>query len=455
MLAYITPPYKLSKTLTAPDREVIFVIDQSGSMAGPSIKQAKSSLIEALGQLKPQDKFQIIRFNNQMSQLFSASKTADRETIDTAQDWVRSIKAEGGTEMLPAMLEALKDPNPKAPTLRQVIFLTDGAIGNERQLFEAIKSQKGRSRIFTVGIGSAPNSFFMSRAAEVGRGTFTHIGDIAEVKSQMGSLFTQLTTPAATDLEIELEGAEGVEASPSDLPDLYLGEPVIVAIKAQKLGDKLTLKGRFDNQPWSMSVDLAKAAKSQAIGKLWARGKIRQLENERLLSNNNTALDKAIESLGLQHHLVTRLTSLVAIDVTPSRPSETPLDSKKVPLNLPDGWEMDKVFGAEAEMAAQAPQGLRSQAMTSPTARIKKSGISQRFAASATLLAVKPAPQSAPMQMASAQNTQPQIMLPKTATSSDLMIILGIALLSLAGSLFAWMQWRQIGPNAGSNSKAS
>lgn len=442
LLAYITPPYKLTKTLTGPPREVIFVIDQSGSMAGPSIRQAKSSLIEALGQLKPEDKFQIIRFNNQMNQLFSDTKAADHKTIDMAQNWVRSIKAEGGTQMLPAMLEALQDKNPSAATLRQVIFLTDGAIGNERQLFEAVKSQKGRSRIFTVGIGSAPNSFFMSRAAEVGRGTFTHIGDINEVKSQMAALFTQLTTPAATDLEIILEGGEGVEASPSALPDLYLGEPVILAIKAKNLGDKLTLKGRFDNQPWTMSIDVSKAAKSQAIDKLWARGKIRQLENERLLSNNNKAVDKAIEGLGLKHHLVTRLTSLVAIDVTPSRPSETPLDTKKVPLNLPDGWRMDKLFG-DAEMATE-PQSPTSQAKAKPSTRAKRMGIAA-FDSAAPLLAVKPAPQSAPMQVAMAPNTQNQIMLPKTATSSDLLILLGIALLLLAGSLFAWMQWRQIG----------
>ena len=347
----------------------------------------------------------------------------------------------------PRCWQHLQDHDPNAATLRQVVFLTDGAIGNERQLFEAVKSKKGRSRIFTVGIGSAPNSFFMSRAAEVGRGTFTHIGDISEVKDKMGQLFTQLTSPVATDLEITLENGVAVEASPSALPDLYMGEPVILAIKAKKLGNKLTLKGRFDNQPWSMNVDLTSAAPSNAVDKLWARGKIRQLENERLLSNDVMAIDKAIETLGMKHHLVTRLTSLVAIDVTPERPHGEGLESKKVPLNLPEGWQMDKVFGEDQEgivdmpMVDPASNGAPHQVQRTKTMNL--SGFAKK---AAPLLAAKPAPQSAPMKVAAAPTNQAQILLPKTSTLSNLLILCGIMLLTLAGGLLAWLQWRQSRP---------
>ena len=348
--------------------------------------------------------------------------------------------------MLPAMQAALNDPNPNAPTLRQVIFLTDGAIGNERELFETVKSEKGRSRIFTVGIGSAPNSFFMSRAAEVGRGTFTQIGDISEVKSRMAELFSQLTSPVATDLQIALEGSKDVEASPSELPDLYKGEPVIVAIKAKELGQTLTLKGRFDDQPWTMSVDITKAAPSQAIDKLWARGKIRQLENERLLSSDTATIDKTIESLGLNHHLVTRLTSLVAVDVTPTRPEGETLDSRKVPLNLPEGWKWDSVFGADLSAAdtsvdaaiAPAPQPLQKK-------RVAR--LMSMAPAAMEAMATNTAPQSAPSQVALSPTGGNQILLPKTATKSQIMLLIGIVLLTLSGALLAWMQWRKIHPD--------
>ncbi|WP_316860272.1 marine proteobacterial sortase target protein [uncultured Cohaesibacter sp.] len=442
LLAYITPPFKLTETLMTPPREVVFVIDQSGSMAGPSIGQAKASLLEALGQLKPEDKFQIIRFNNQMSKLFDAPQQADSEHVSTAKYWVAAIDANGGTEMLPAMEEALKDSNPNEPTLRQVIFLTDGAIGNERQLFEAVKSKKGRSRIFTVGIGSAPNSFFMSRAAEVGRGTFTEIGDIGEVKDKMGKLFTQLTTPVATNLEIELPEGKDIEASPSELPDLYLGEPVILALKAKDLGSKLTLKGRFDNQPWSMDVDISQAAPSSAIDKLWARGKIRQLENDRLLSSDMVGIDKAIEDLGLKHHLVTRLTSLVAVDVTPSRPEDEDLNSQKVPLNLPDGWDMNKIDGSVDPNATSA--ALTAPAPLGATRSFGKKLARFALAPEAMLaMDTSAVPTESISSVASAPTGGQQIKLPKTATWSELITYAGLFFLALAGSLALWLKWHK------------
>ena len=252
LLAYITPPYKLIKELAQPARDVTFVIDNSGSMAGPSMEQAKASLISALGNLKPQDRFNVIRFNHEMDQLFLSSIPASPNNIAQAKGWVQALKAEGGTEMSKAMHQALLDADKSAPTLRQVIFLTDGAIGNERQLFEIIKRGKGRSRIFTVGIGSAPNTFFMTRAAQEGKGTFTHINSVTDVQNKMAELFAKLSNPVATDLSLSLSNAKQAEIAPNPLPDLYLGEPLIVAIKAKNLGSDMTLTGRFDNQPWSV-----------------------------------------------------------------------------------------------------------------------------------------------------------------------------------------------------------
>jgi Ca-activated chloride channel family protein len=174
LLAFVTPP-SVEQTDQKPlPREVIFVIDNSGSMGGTSIIQAKASLTYALGRLQPNDRFNVIRFDHTMDVLFPGSVPADREHLGRATAFVGALQAQGGTEMVPAMRAALTDQTGNDGNyVRQVVFLTDGAIGNEQQLFETITAMRGRSRVFMVGIGSAPNTFLMTRAAELGRGTFT------------------------------------------------------------------------------------------------------------------------------------------------------------------------------------------------------------------------------------------------------------------------------------------
>ncbi len=141
------------------DRETIFVIDNSGSMSGESMDQAKQGLLLALDRLAPTDEFNVIRFDDTMDQLFTTAVPASEQNLSRARRFVSNLEANGGTEMLPALQAALvdNDRNNKEE-VRQVVFITDGAIGNEDQLFAAIHDGLGRSRLFTVGIGSAPNA---------------------------------------------------------------------------------------------------------------------------------------------------------------------------------------------------------------------------------------------------------------------------------------------------------
>ena len=169
-------------------RELVFVVDTSGSMGGASIRQAKAALSLALSRLRDGDNFNIIQFNSYTAQLFPYPRPVSPATIQTAQYYVQSLQASGGTEMAPAILAALKDP-PDNNMLRQIVFLTDGSVGNENELFRIIQSNLGDNRLFTVGIGSAPNSHFMARAADFGRGTHTYIGRIDEVQENMTELF--------------------------------------------------------------------------------------------------------------------------------------------------------------------------------------------------------------------------------------------------------------------------
>ena len=137
--------------------------------------------------------------------------------------------------MVPAMRAALTDnATAEADYVRQVVFLTDGAIGNEQQLFDTITAMRGRSRVFMVGIGSAPNTFLMTRAAELGRGTFTHIGSVEQVEERMRGLFAKLENPAVTDLTAKFSDANA-DMTPAAIPDLYRDEPLVLAAKLDQL----------------------------------------------------------------------------------------------------------------------------------------------------------------------------------------------------------------------------
>ena len=165
-------------------RELILVVDTSGSMHGDSIEQARAALELALQQLRPGDRFNVIQFSDRLHSLFEHAVTADAEHLRRARAYIRALRAEGGTEMLPAMRHALRN-QPRDGLLRQVVFLTDGAIGNEQALFDTIAERLGDSRLFTVGIGSAPNALFMRKAARFSRGTFAYIGSTQDVQVQM------------------------------------------------------------------------------------------------------------------------------------------------------------------------------------------------------------------------------------------------------------------------------
>jgi len=199
LMAMLTPPVD-DRAGPAPPREMIFVIDNSGSMAGESMEQARASLLHALRTLTPADRFNVIRFDDSMTQLFDAPVPASADQVELAARYADSLEADGGTEMLPALRAALVDPTPADGRVRQLIFMTDGAISNEQEMLEALGSSRGRSRVFMIGIGSAPNNLLMSRMAEVGRGSYVRIGDTAEVNARMTELLDRLTRPAVTDL---------------------------------------------------------------------------------------------------------------------------------------------------------------------------------------------------------------------------------------------------------------
>jgi Ca-activated chloride channel family protein len=368
LLAVINPPTIATKSLRR-DRETVFVIDNSGSMSGTSMDQAKAGLLLALDHLTPTDEFNIIRFDDTMDQLFQVAAPANEQNLARARRFVKSIEANGGTEMLPALKAALIDNDRKNESqVRQVVFITDGAIGNEKELFAAIHDQLGRSRLFTVGIGSAPNAYFMTRAARLGRGTFTFMDDASKIAEQSKKLFSALENPVMTDIDFKLPGS-AVDAYPSPLPDLYSGEPVTMVIRADKLQGALTLTGKLNGQAWSTSLNLADAQPTAGLSQLWARARISSIEESQFAGVDQGAVDAGVLKTALDFHLVSRLTSLVAVDVTPARPAGERLDTRQIATMLPAGWNFAAVFGQRAEARALRLDRLPDNVMTAINAR--------------------------------------------------------------------------------------
>lgn len=348
LMALISPP-EANRRRTPPVRELVFVIDNSGSMSGDSMRQAKESLKLALRSLTPADRFNIIRFDDTLTELFDKPVLATRDQIALALRYADSLEARGGTEMLPALRSALVDDTPSdTQRVRQVIFLTDGSISNEDEMLAALGSSRGRSRVFMVGIGSAPNSFLMNRMAEVGRGTYTHIGNTSEVITRMSALLDRLTRPVLTDLRVVSHGVDA-QFAPADLPDLYEGEPLVLLARTSQLRGSITVSGMLDGRPWSRRINLNQAQDGVGVAKLWAKRRITDIEvAQRLRQITDEAAARDIAQLGLDFSIVTRETSLVAVDRTPRRPQGARLTEEELPLNLPAGWDFDRIFGAAA-----------------------------------------------------------------------------------------------------------
>ncbi len=360
LMTLVTPPKRsFVEPAVAHRRESIFVIDTSGSMGGTSIEQAREALKLGLARLKPTDSFNVIRFESNHTALYKSPNPATPDNIKTAMRWIDNLEAGGGTEMMSAMKAALHGDAPEG-TLKQVIFITDGSIGNEQQLFALIQDELASARLFPVGIGSAPNRFFMSRAAKFGRGTAVIIGDIQEVQTQMSDLFSALENPVLTNLQLSLKG--NAESYPAQLPDLYDGEPVISVTKLASIDvpDVVKVSGDYPSHIWQDSVDLSQAQTAKGLSVIWARRKIADLEERRFDRSKAGDIDANILATALQHHIVTRLTSLVAVDITPSRDVSTPLHSKNVPTMLPEGWDFAALNSASPQSRVfnrqQAPQ---------------------------------------------------------------------------------------------------
>lgn len=348
-LMMVMPPQAAPEEIQTQPRELIWVLDVSGSMQGESIEQARSAILKALSRLRPEDYFNVIFFNTGAWSLFPHPRAGTQDNLNLARQKLLQQEADGGTDMLPALKLALHK-HTHSESLRQVIFVTDGAVGNETELFAEIQNRLADSRLFTVGIGSAPNSYFMRKAALAGRGSFTYISQPQEVNLKIDRLLRKLESPALTDLGFDINDPLA-EVLPASLPDLYLGEPLYISFKAADFPKYAELSGTLNGMPSSLRIALETPVQHPGVAVEWARRKIADLVDQHQQAYGEEQIDLRDQalSIALAHHQVSKFTSLVAVDQIAERAGGE-LKTQHIPANAPKGW---------VNTASSSTQGIR------------------------------------------------------------------------------------------------
>ena len=335
MLMATPPGDKAFKQVNTP-RELIFIIDSSGSMMGSSMIQASEALTQAINRLKPTDRFNIIDFDSDFDPLFDSAMPAIKMNKKHGVRFANNLYADGGTEPLEAIKYAFESRDSRSDNyLRQVIFLTDGQVGNEYEIFRTVRQYIDDDRLFTIGIGSAPNSHLMKTLAEYSKGAYTFIGDIAEVKDKMINLFEKLESPAMTNININFPMDINAEQALGSISDLYKGEVITAVYKLNAMPNKLSISGDTANGVFTKDINITAKNSTTGIDVLWAKRKIEQMMREYRAQNRRVDRDKVqadITNLALDHHLVSKFTSLVAVDITPTKPT-TEIASTQVIAN--------------------------------------------------------------------------------------------------------------------------
>jgi Ca-activated chloride channel family protein len=336
----LIPPQPLYDDAT-PSREVIFVIDKSGSMDGNSLVAAKKALELGILGLAESDTFNVVMFNDQTSTLYRRPLDASPVQKKRAVASVRRIKAGGGTEIMAALTAALASTS-HSDRVRQIVFITDGSVGNEAEIFKQVQKKLGNNRIFTVGIGTAPNRWFMRKTAELGRGTYTYIAESGEVAEKMRALFHKLERPVLNNIKLSFSNAGTPEFYPGTIPDLYAGEPVLINVRSGTTLDsaELHISGDENGIPWTRTLSLTSHPNNtqRGLDKLWAHRRITELENGLLFSTDLDGIKQQATDTALAYGLVSRYTSLVAIEQTIARYTKTaPLATREIPLAIPAG----------------------------------------------------------------------------------------------------------------------
>ncbi|MBO9447551.1 VIT and VWA domain-containing protein [Ruegeria sp. R14_0] len=323
-------------------RELVFVLDTSGSMSGAPLNASKRFMKAALQGLRPEDYFRVIRFSSSASEFATEAVLATRQNIAAGQRFVRSLSASGGTEIDNAMRYAFETRQP-ADTLRIVVFLSDGYIGNEAGVLHRIRRQIGDARIYAFGVGTSVNRYLLDAMADEGRGFARYVDPTEDASDVAETLARDLKSPVLTDIAIDWGGLKVTDVVPQRIPDLFDGGSVRVLARYEGGGSAdVQVNGMVQGRNASMplKVDLptepteaSAASRGAAIPLTWARNKIADLDRAIAVQDGDEQhLEERIAELGLLFNLQTRYTSFVAVSKAVVNDSGIPASKTAVPL---------------------------------------------------------------------------------------------------------------------------
>lgn len=338
-MASIQPPARVEAELIPP-REYIFIVDVSGSMYGFPLQVSKKLISGLLKGLKPTDRFNIIFFSGGSALFARQPVAATSENISAALRMLDGQKGGGGTELLPALKQALSMKS-SGIFARTFVIATDGYVTVEKEAFELIRTNLNEASFFSFGIGSSVNRYLIEGLAHAGAGESCIITGEQEAAEKAGSFLTYIITPLLTGVNIAFNEFLVYEPEPASVPDLFASRPVVIFGKYRgKPQGSIVLSGKTGRGEYEVRIPLSRAVVSsdnEAIKYLWAREQIRRVDD---YAGGYSEVPKEVEErvtgLGLRYNLLTRYTSFVAVDSV-VRNDGSPVVTVRQPLPLPEG----------------------------------------------------------------------------------------------------------------------
>jgi len=341
----LQPPARVTAEDTTP-KELVFVLDTSGSMTGFPIEKAKETMRLALAGLYPRDTFNLITFAGDTAILFPRPVPATAAHLQLAQEFLASRRGSGGTEMMKAIRAALDD-NGDRDHIRIVCFMTDGYVGNDDQIIEEVRKHSN-ARVFSFGIGSSVNRHLLDGMAKAGRGEVEYVSLQDDGSAAARRFHERVRNPLLTDITIDWHGLPVAEVYPTRIPDLFGAKPVVIHGRYTAPGSgSITLRGTMSGRPFSRTIGLqlpATQAANEVLATLWARTRVAALSE----AGGNEA---EITKLGLDYRLMTAYTSFVAVEETTVTRNGKPV-KVQVPVEMPEGVSHEGALGVAAESMA-------------------------------------------------------------------------------------------------------
>ncbi len=350
----LQPPDRIPESEITP-KEIVFVLDTSGSMSGFPIEKAKEAMKLALEGMHSDDTFNLITFAGDTHILFPEPAPATAENLKRAQQFLASRSGSGGTEMMKAIRAAL-DPSDSQEHVRVVCFMTDGYVGNDLEIIGEVQKHPN-ARVFSFGIGSSVNRFLLDKMAEAGRGEVEYVALNDDGSAAARRFHERVRTPLLTDLEIDWNGIPVADVYPQRLPDLFSAKPVILTGRyGVPSRGTIRLRGKRAGEAFVREIQLDLPGAQPAhdvLATLWARQRIDHLmaqdSNGAQQGSMQKGLQEQVTDLGLQFRLMTQFTSFVAVEemiVTDGGEPRT----IQVPVEMPEGVSHEGVFGTEQEI---------------------------------------------------------------------------------------------------------